>query len=97
LPRAFIRPHGGTPLDLNSLVTENPADLYLFTACSINSRGEIVGLAFDAEFNLHGYLATPNNSAADSSAESGAEVRWSRFEYAWKVLRDRLGRSVPER
>ncbi len=91
LPRAFVRPHGGTPLDLNSLVTDNPADLYLFTACSINSRGEIIGLALDAQFNLHGYLATPNDSAADSSAESSAESRWSHFEYAWKVLRDRLG------
>jgi probable HAF family extracellular repeat protein len=97
LPRAFIRPHGGTPLDLNSLVTENPADLYLFTACSINSRGEIIGLAFDAEFNLHGYLATPNDSAGDPSAESSTETRWSRFEYAWKVLRDRLGHPAPER
>jgi len=76
---------------LNSLVTDNPADLYLFTACSINSRGEIIGLAFDAQFNVHGYLATPNNSAAASSAESSAESRLSRFEYAWKVLRNRLG------
>lgn len=91
LPRAFIRPHGGTPVDLNSFVTENTADLYLFTACSINSRGEIVGLALDAEGSFHGYLATPNDSAADSSAELSAETRSSRFEHAWKVLRDRLG------
>jgi probable HAF family extracellular repeat protein len=90
LPRAFIRPPGGTPLDLNSLVTEDTPDLYLFTVCSINSRGEIIGLAFDAQFNLHGYLATPNNNAADLSAESSAEARSSRFQYAWKVLRDRL-------
>jgi len=76
---------------LNTLVTENPADLYLFTVCSINSRGEIVGLALDTEGNFHGYLATPNDGAADSSAESSAESRSSRFEYAWKVLRDRLG------
>lgn len=57
LPRAFIRPSGGTPLDLNSLVTENSTGLYLITACSINSRGEVVGLALDAAGNLHGYLA----------------------------------------
>jgi probable HAF family extracellular repeat protein len=91
LPRAFLRPHGGTPVDLNSLVTENTADLYLFTVCSINSRGEIIGLALDTEGNFHGYLATPNDSAADSSTEASAESRSSRFEYAWKVLRDRLG------
>jgi probable HAF family extracellular repeat protein len=91
LPRAFLRPHGGMPVDLNSLVTENTVDLYLSTVCSINSRGEIIGLALDTVGNFHGYLATPNDSAADSPAESSAESRSSRFEYAWKVLRDRLG------
>ena len=91
LPRAFLRPKGGTMVDLNSLVMENTADLYLFTVCSINSRGEIVGLALDTQGNFHGYLATPDNSAADSSAELSADTRSSRFEYAWKVLRDRLG------
>jgi probable HAF family extracellular repeat protein len=89
LPRAFIRQPGGKPVDLNSLVTENTPDLYLFTVCSINSRGQIIGLAFDAQFNLHGYLATLNNNVADPSAESSAEARLSRFQDAWKVLSDR--------
>jgi hypothetical protein len=44
-------------VDLNSLAPDSP--LYLFTACSINSRGEIIGLALDADGNFHGYLATP--------------------------------------
>jgi probable HAF family extracellular repeat protein len=59
-PRAFIRPHGGTMLDLNSLVSGG-SGLYLFSACSINSLGEIIGLAVDAQGNAHGYLATPSN------------------------------------
>jgi len=89
-PRAFLRPKGGTMVDLNSLI---PADseLYLFSTCSINSRGEIIGLALDPQFNLHGYLAIPTNSAADSMAELSAESRSSRFAYAWQVLRDRRG------
>jgi probable HAF family extracellular repeat protein len=89
-PRAFIRPGGGRMLDLNSLI---PADseLYLFSACSINSRGEIIGLALDSQGNFHGYLATPTNSAGDSNDASLAEMRSLRFAYAWKILRERLG------
>jgi probable HAF family extracellular repeat protein len=89
-PRAFIRPDGGTMMDLNTLI---PADseLYLFSACSINSRGEIIGLALDAQGNFHGYLAAPANGAGDSYDAAFAEMRSSRFAYAWKVLRERLG------
>jgi probable HAF family extracellular repeat protein len=59
-PRAFLRPDGGTPVDLNSLV---PADspLFLIDACSINSHGQIIGIAVDASGNAHGYLASPKN------------------------------------
>jgi probable HAF family extracellular repeat protein len=89
-PRAFIRPDGGTIVDLNSLI---PADspLYLFSACSINSRGEIIGLALDSQGNFHGYLATPANGPANPSAQLSAATRASHFEYAWNLLRDRLG------
>ena len=89
-PRAFVRPSGGNMLDLNSLI---PADseLHLFSACSIKSREEIIGLAFDAQGNFHGYLATPSNGAGDSSDASFAAIRSSRFEYARKLLRDRFG------
>jgi probable HAF family extracellular repeat protein len=88
-PRAFIRPKGGTMVDLNSLIPQ-PSELYLFSTCSINSLGEIIGLAVDTEGNFHGYLAIPDNSAADSSAELSAEAGSSRFAYAWQVLRDRF-------
>jgi hypothetical protein len=63
-------------VDLNSLIPAD-SDLHLFNACSINSRREIIGLAFDAQGNFHGFLATPSNSAADSSAEVSAAIRSS--------------------
>ena len=90
-PRAFIRPDGGTMVDLNTLVTRN-TELHLFTACSINSRGEIIGLALDPQGNFHGYLATPSNGTGDYWDALSAASRSSRFEYAWQVARQRTGR-----
>ena len=89
-PRAFIRPEGGTMVDLNSLI---PADseLYLFSVCSINSRGEVVGLAFDAQGNFHGYLATPGSSAASGADDLSAVSHSARFKSAWSLLRGRPG------
>jgi probable HAF family extracellular repeat protein len=89
-PRAFIRPDGGKPVDLNSLVTGNTG-LHLFTACSINSRGEVIGLAFDAQGNFHGYLATPSNEDWDASDASSAAMRAARFEDAWRIVNQRMG------
>jgi probable HAF family extracellular repeat protein len=61
-PRAFIV-HNGVMSDLNKFI---PADseLYLWTACSINSRGEIIGIASTSNGDIHAYLATPVNGAA---------------------------------
>jgi hypothetical protein len=53
-------------VDLNSLVN---SPLYLFSGCSINSGGEIIGIALDIQGNAHGYLAKPNKTGAGSSAE----------------------------
>jgi probable HAF family extracellular repeat protein len=36
--------------------------LYLASACSINTAGEIVGFAFDNSGNVHAYLAVPNDA-----------------------------------
>jgi probable HAF family extracellular repeat protein len=90
-PRAFLRPDGGTMEDLNSLI---PADspLYLFSACSINSRGEIIGLALDEDGNFHGYLATPSSGAAGPLVELEVAPRSARFEHAWSLVRDRVVR-----
>lgn len=55
--RAFIRQNGAL-VDLNTLVTGNNS-LDLLTACFINSKGEITGIALDAAGAEHAYLATP--------------------------------------
>ena len=57
--RAFIR-RNRTLVDLNSLITGNNS-LYLLTACFINSKGEITGIALDSSGAEHTYLATPTN------------------------------------
>ncbi len=87
---AFIRPDGGQMLDLNALV---PADtpLFLFSACSINSRGQITGLAFDEQGNGHAYVATPNFGAGDPLPSFLLEMRLERFEFARRLIRNRPG------
>src|SRR5580704_5120471 len=49
----------GTMTDLNTLVDANPKNLYLVQGESINSRGEIIGLAVDGAALPHGFLAIP--------------------------------------
>jgi len=73
-PRAYVRLDGGMLVDLNSLI---PADtpLFLFDACSINSRKEIIGIAVDSAGNFHGYLATPSNATDDSAAAPSEDNR----------------------
>lgn len=70
--RAFIR-RNGTLVDLNSLIVgSNPfpqsfstsfGPTGLVTACSITSKGEIIGIAIDLIGRTHGYLATPIHGA----------------------------------
>jgi hypothetical protein len=62
--------------------------LCLFSACSINSRGEIIGLALDMQG--HGYLATPNNGVSGGSDDLSTVSRTARFDYAWSVIRERV-------
>jgi probable HAF family extracellular repeat protein len=58
LVRAFIL-RNGKLVDLNSLITGS-TPLYLVTACSITSKGEIIGIALDPNtLETHGYLAIP--------------------------------------
>jgi len=49
----------GTVTDINTLVDANPKNLYLVQGESINSRGEIIGLAVDGAALPHGFLAIP--------------------------------------
>ena len=57
-PRAFVR-QSGVMRDLNSMVPAN-TPLHLLTACSINARGEIIGIAVTKDGDVHGYMATPS-------------------------------------
>ena len=60
--RAFVAVNG-VPIDLNTLIPED-SSLQLQTACSINSRGEIVGLALEKSTGEYrGYLAIPEPGA----------------------------------
>jgi probable HAF family extracellular repeat protein len=56
--RAFLWENGAMT-DLNTLVTVNPGKLYLLLGESINSSGEITGLAVDGAGKFHGFLAIP--------------------------------------
>ena len=58
--RAFLW-EKGVMTDLNSLVDANPANLSLQLGESINSRGEIIGLAVDKAGLSHGFLAIPSS------------------------------------
>jgi probable HAF family extracellular repeat protein len=62
--RAFAW-RGGVMMDLNQLIPATSA-LYLLSACSINARGEIIGLAVDSNGNMHGYLAAPVDAGQDN-------------------------------
>lgn len=55
-PRAFVR-QSGVMRDLNSLVQVD-TPLHMLTACSINARGEITGIAVTKDGEVHAYLAT---------------------------------------
>lgn len=88
--RAFIRQNGAL-VDLNTLVTGNNS-LYLLTACFINSKGEITGIALDSAGREHTYLATPvPGAAAGAAAISKPAVlpAWisSRFQLAARANR----------
>ena len=68
----FARSSGkrGVMTDLNTLVDANPANLYLIQAVSINSRGEIIGLAVDGTGLSH----RSGNPKVVSVARRGAKM-----------------------
>jgi probable HAF family extracellular repeat protein len=59
-PRAVLWKHDAMT-DLNTLIPVN-SGLYLLLAVSINSSGQIVGVAVTGTGEVHGFLATPRDS-----------------------------------
>ncbi len=66
--RAYLW-HNGTMTDLNTLIPAN-SPLHLLLACSINSSGQIIGLAVTSSGELHGYLATPSDDPSSNSTNA---------------------------
>jgi probable HAF family extracellular repeat protein len=95
-PRAFLRV-GQDLIDLNELVpTDSP--LYLFTACSINASGEIIGIGIDKSTgDVHAYLAVPDHSGQavesmpivtpTSGSESPRKLQFQRF-LNWRPMKN---------
>jgi probable HAF family extracellular repeat protein len=66
--RAYLW-HNGVMTDLNTLIPAN-SPLHLLLACSINSSGQIIGLAVTSSGELHGYLATPSDDPSSNSTDA---------------------------
>ena len=67
-PRAFLWKNGAMT-DLHTLIPAG-SPLSLLTACSINSREEIVGFAVDSKGNIHGYIATPSDGLSSNATNA---------------------------
>jgi probable HAF family extracellular repeat protein len=89
-PRALVYENGAMT-DLNSVLSSNPQKLYLLLAGSINSRGQILGLAATADGNLHGYLATPDSAARNLPGFENATSLSALSESDRKLVFRRLG------
>jgi len=80
--RAFLW-EKGVMHDLNALIASNPSGLKLQVASSINSSGEIIGVAQTGVGETHGFLATPHLENYRSLAYS-----------AWACLRIGMSESA---
>jgi len=85
--RAFLR-HNGVMTDLNTLIPAG-TPLTLMLACSINSSGEITGLAMTSAGEFHGYVATPSSESLAAAAQ-GAIGPMVLSEDARTLLQQRL-------
>jgi probable HAF family extracellular repeat protein len=84
----------GAMTDLNTLIPAN-SGLYLLLAQSINSSGEVIGIAVEkSSGHVHGFLATPRNGGAGSESFSPAAQSvtspMALSEDARKLLQQRL-------
>jgi probable HAF family extracellular repeat protein len=76
-PHAFLRRKGEKMIDLNTVIPSD-SPLFLLQACSINSRGDLTGLAVQQSTGeLHAFLATPISGEADGDSIAPAELSGS--------------------
>lgn len=67
-PHPYLR-HNGIMMNLNTLIPAN-SPLVLLLACSINSSGQIIGLAMTSTGEYHSYVATPTGGAGTSATNA---------------------------
>lgn len=91
-PRAFLWKKG-VMTDLNTLVARN-SPLYLLTACSINSSGEITGLGLTSAGEIHTYLATPKHDVEIGETTSQGVVSRRVLSDDARKLLSRLGARI---
>jgi probable HAF family extracellular repeat protein len=91
-PRAFLW-QKGVMTDLNTLVAGD-APLYLLTACSINSRGEITGLGLTSTGEIHTYFATPKHDVETSDSTSQGGIGRRILSDDTRKLLSRLGARI---
>lgn len=98
--RAFLWQNGDMT-ELNTLAPTSP--LFLLSACSINSQGEITGLGVTSTGEFHAYLATPNmaKSSTASPQQKAESLKPALSEHdrqmLWQQLRFvRLGYQPPD-
>jgi probable HAF family extracellular repeat protein len=90
--RGFLY-QNGVMYDLNTLIPAN-SPLFVLSANSINSGGEIAGVGMTSDGDVHGFLATPSSGEDTSGSLSAASERVTGPkalpEYVRKMLQQRL-------
>ena len=91
--RAFLWQNGAMH-DLNTLIVGDSPFLHLLVAFGINDVGQIVGFGLTKTFDVHAFLATPNNGAASQSFSPTSQAVTGPMvlsEDVHKLLRGHLG------
>jgi probable HAF family extracellular repeat protein len=71
--RGFLY-QNGVMYDLNTLIPAN-SPLYVLSASSINSSGEITGFGMTSDGDMHGFLATPSSGEDTSGSFSSPPAK----------------------
>ena len=69
---AFVWDQSAGMVDLNTMITNKPTNVWLTDASAINNQGCIVGLAMNSSYQYHAYLLTPTSPEPGSLLVLGA-------------------------